>query len=418
MRRSFRALITVSLCLAISATATPAFAAAGHLDPSFSRDGVKVVDYSGSSENFYGTGVHGNAPIACGYSDGLATLTAFTAGGALDRSFSGDGKWRKDILGHGTSYLEACRSLPDGRIIAVGGAHAADGYDRMIVVVLHPNGTFDKQFSGDGVAVVAFNGIQRSDAYDLAIQQDGKIVVIGEGYDNSVSPATGFFEVARLNRGGSLDKTFSGDGRAKVDFGANDEGAWKVQLLHNGTIVLAGWVRNASDTEWNTALAELTPRGALVKTFSGDGMATLNILPGADDYALGLGVRSNDALVLGIYGSDGSVYKPRIAQVKPSGRLDGSFANGGVKAGFASGMSLQDLLLMGDKIVIAGAVGSTVTVMRLRSGGAADRTFGSHGVAALHGRSGYLFDIARDANGRIVGSGYTGSDGLVLRVLT
>src|SRR6476620_3462983 len=193
MRRSLRALIIAGICLAIAATATPAFAGPGDLDTSFSGDGARTVDYVGSSDLFYGVTVHGNAPTTCGVSSSQATLTAFTAGGAFNMHFSGDGKWRQDILGHGYSYLEACRFLPDGRLVAVGGAQGADGNDRMIVVVRRPNGKPARSFSSDGLAVIRFSGIANSATHDLAIQPNGKIVVAAAGYDGSVSPAKGFF---------------------------------------------------------------------------------------------------------------------------------------------------------------------------------------------------------------------------------
>src|SRR3954462_6192882 len=84
MRRSFRALITTGLCLAIAATTTAAFAGPGDLDKTFSGEGVKTVDYAGASDTLYGVALHRNAPTTCGASNQQATLTAFTAGGGLN----------------------------------------------------------------------------------------------------------------------------------------------------------------------------------------------------------------------------------------------------------------------------------------------------------------------------------------------
>jgi len=418
MRRSFHALIVAVLCVALAAVSVPAFAGSGDLDTSFSGDGVRTLDYAGASDTFYGIAVHRNAPTACGVSNSQATLSAFTAGGHLDASFSGDGMWRQNILGHGSSYFEACRFLPDGRLIAVGGASGADGNDRMIVVVRRPNGKADKHFSGDGLASFRFKGIANSDAYDIAIQPDGKIIVVGEGYDGTVSPSKGFFEVARLRPNGVLDKTFSGDGLVKMNYGPNDEGIWKVRLLHDGTIVLAGWIRNKANTEWNTAVAKLKPNGALDQSFSGDGMATYNFLKGQDDYALGLDVRSGGTIVLGVYRYDGS-YRAAVVQLKPNGKPDGSFGGGDGLKPVGNDVNPQDLMLVdGGKILIAGRTngGNTPLIMRLKPGGDPDGTFGTHGKAGLGALTGYLFDIALDAQGRIDGSGNSLSDGLVLRV--
>jgi uncharacterized delta-60 repeat protein len=421
MRRSFRASITVALCLAIAATATPAIAAPGDLDTTFSGDGVKTVDYGLGPDYFYGVAVDGNAPIACGNTSSRATLTAFKPRGGLDTTFSGDGMLRLDILGHGSSYFEACRTLPDGRVVAVGGAKGADGHDRMIVVVRRPNGKPDTNFSGDGLAVIRFSGIADSDAYDLAIQPDGKIVVAGEGFDNSFSPTKGFFEIARLRPNGALDKTFSGDGMAKVDFGPTDEGAWKVAIQHDGAITVAGWIRNKADTEWNTAVARLKASGAPDKTFSGDGRATFNLFKGNADYALGMDIRSGGAIVLGVYGNDGA-YKALVAQLTTHGKLNTSFGGGDGIDPIAVEVNLQDLMLVGGKILVAGRTNTNANpiIVRLKSSGSPDDTFGSNGVAALGSVSGWLYDITTDRQGRIVGSGQTGpsGDGLVLRVHT
>lgn len=418
MFRSFRALFVTGLCLALAAVTTAAFAGPGDLDKTFSGDGAKTVDYAGASDTLYGITPHKNAPTACGSSNQQATLTAFTPKGGLDKSFSGDGMWRQDILGHGNSYLEACRFLPDGRLVAVGGAYGADGHYRTIVVVRRPNGKPDTSFSGDGLAVYRFAGIDNSAAYDLAIQPDGKIVVAGEGYDSGVSPQKGFFEVARLRPNGALDKTFNGDGLAKVDFARYDEGAWKVKLLHDGTVVLAGWLQNKAGTEWNSAVAELKPNGALDRSFSGDGMAVLNFLKGADDYPLGLDVRPGGTIVLGLYRYNGS-YLAAVAQLRPNGAIDGSFGGGdGLKTGLGPDLDVQDLMLAGGKILLAGGSGSgsTLFVLRLTQSGNLDGTFGNHGQADLSAVSGYLFDIAIDAQGRVDGVGNSVSDGLVIRV--
>lgn len=417
MRRSFRALFVTGVCLALAAITTAAFAGPGDLDKTFSGDGVKTVDYSGASDTLYGVAIRRTAPTTCGASNQQATLTAFTAKGRLDKNFSGDGMWRQDILGHGNSFLEACRFLPDGRLVAVGGAYGADGHYRTIVTVRRPNGKPDKSFSGDGLAVFRFAGIDNSAGYDLAIQRDGKIIVAGEGYDSGVSPQAGFFEVARLRRNGALDKTFSGDGLAKVNFGPYDEGVWKVRLLHDGTVVVAGWMQNKSGTEWNSAVAELKANGALDRSFSGDGMATFNFLKGADDYPLGLDIGSGGAIVLGLYRYNGS-YLAAVAQLRKNGRIDGSFGGGdGLKTGLGSDLDVQDLLVADGNILLAGGTGSGSSpfVMRLTSRGNPDRTFGTHGQADLSAVPGYLFDIAVDKQGRIVGAGNSVSDGLVLR---
>jgi uncharacterized delta-60 repeat protein len=419
MKRFARLIVVLIACVVAAAAALPAAAAGpGDLDPSFSGDGVRTVDYAGAFDTFYGAAVHGSSPAACGTSDNQATITAFKPSGGLDTDFSGDGLWRQDILGNAYSYLEACRYLPDGRIVAAGAARTNSGDDRMIVVVRKPNGKPDTGFSHDGLTAFAFPHISNVYAYDLKVLPDGKFLVVGETYDSSTSPTKGWFAVARVRQNGSLDQSFSGDGRATVNFHKGDEGVWKVAVQSDGTIVLAGWVRNKADTEWNTGVAKLKPNGAPDTSFSGDGKKEYNFLKGSDDYALGLGLRSDGRILVGMYAYEGG-YRARIARLKPNGKPDTSFGGGdGLLTGFEPDFDLQDLALVGGKIVVAGRSGSDdLKLIRLRRGGTPDSTFGTGGAADLSGITGALFDIAIDAQGRIVGGGRTGSDGQVLRVL-
>ena len=81
-------------------------------------------------------------------------------------------------------------------LLATASAHAAPG-------------DLDPTFSGDGLQTTDFDG--GGGGADVAVQADGKIVVVGS--------AGGDFAVGRYNRDGSLDPTFSGDGKQTTDLG-------------------------------------------------------------------------------------------------------------------------------------------------------------------------------------------------------
>ncbi len=78
----------------------------------------------------------------------------------------------------------------------------------------------------------------RDEANGVALQGDGKIVAVGRG------GASGDFALARYNPNGSLDTSFSGDGRQTTDFGAATE-ASGVALQGDGKIVAVGRQRLA-----------------------------------------------------------------------------------------------------------------------------------------------------------------------------
>ena len=71
----------------------------------------------------------------------------------------------------------------------------------------------------------------------MALQGDGKIVVVGFTGDFGVGDND--FALARYNPNGSLDTSFSGDGRQTTDFGSLAE-ANGVALQGDGKIVAVG----------------------------------------------------------------------------------------------------------------------------------------------------------------------------------
>jgi len=92
-------------------------------------------------------------------------------------------------------------------------------------------GDLDLTSSGDGKQKTDFG---KSDfANGVALQADGKIVVVGNGdVDDD-------FALARYNPNGSLDPSFSGNGKQTTDFGGPDA-AHAVALQANGKIVAVG----------------------------------------------------------------------------------------------------------------------------------------------------------------------------------
>ena len=128
------------------------------------------------------------------------------AAGDLDTSFDGNGK--KAVTFGGTDTAQAVLVQPNGRILVAGGGSTAHSF---CVVRLRSNGALDTTFGNGGRKTVDFGGDDET-AFGAALQPDGKIVLAGDA-DLDVA-------VARLNANGSLDTTFSGDGKRKYKWGA------------------------------------------------------------------------------------------------------------------------------------------------------------------------------------------------------
>jgi uncharacterized delta-60 repeat protein len=422
--RSTRLAAALAALLVCFVFASPGSAAPapGSLDASFSGDGIaalNLVSGLGSNERFYGIGARNSTIFATGEADDRMTLVKLLPGGGVDPSFGGgDGIVRTDF-GHRT-YGEGIAFFPDGRIVVVGGADDAHEHSRLAVVVFRPSGRLDRRFSDDGkLALGPPEGLDEWFGYDAIVQPDGKILGIGESYSNTGANQPGNFDVARVKPNGALDTTFSGDGMASVNFLPGDDGAWEGQLMSDGKLVLAGWVWDNGADSWDTGLARLTPEGKLDPIFGGDGKLVLDLYKDQNDYALGLALRSTGAIVVGSYTYGTGVTQPRIAQVRKNGTLDSGFSGDGKAIGFAPGSYFDDLAIDDSgRIVGVGTEVPTGNMMsfRLTRSGNPDEHYGTNGVMST-GVNGTLYEMMLDGQDRSASVGDYGQDSAAFRLV-
>lgn len=310
------------------------------------------------------------------------------AAGDLDASFAGNGK--KRISFGGTDIARAVLVQPNGRIVVAGGGTATTGF---CVARLRANGNLDTTFGSGGKRVVRFGGDEEG-VFGATLQPDGKILLVGDS-DFRVA-------VARLNRNGSLDTTFSGDGRLVFSWGAISR-ATAVLALANGKILVAGF---SGPEGGNMQVARLTASGALDPTFGTAGKTAVDF--GGDDFAAAMARHANGRILLaGRSTTAGAV----VARLRSNGVIDPDFGGGDGRVVVGTG-SLSAVIVQPDrKILVAGNAGGSaqMTVTRLRTNGDPDTTFDGDGTASID--FGPLADAGNDAtlqtDGRIVVAGYT-----------
>lgn len=131
-------------------------------------------------------------------------------------------------------------------------------------------GELDPTFSGDGMQTTDFGsgfGSTPDQGSSVAVGPDGKTLVVGA----TSQPVTGNdFALARYNVDGTLDATFSGDGIQTTNFGTT-EAAFAVALAPGGKIVVAGYTHPSDGTPQDYAVARYNADGTLDTTFSDDG---------------------------------------------------------------------------------------------------------------------------------------------------
>lgn len=246
------------------------FDADGSLDAGFSEDGIQVTDFGGV-DGATGMALQPDGKIVvAGWSDGDFALARYDPDGSLDPTFAGDGTLITDVGGHDQAAAVAIQ--PDGRILAAG-ASATD----FALARLHPDGSLDTTFAGDGTQHTDFGRGESVRA--LAIQPDGRIVAAGFTNDADWTD----FALARYHLDGSLDLSFGAGGTQTTDIHYEDA-IHGVALQADGKIIAAG--RAAHDfmiARSDFGLARYSADGVLDSGFSGDGVVTTDFTLDRED---------------------------------------------------------------------------------------------------------------------------------------
>jgi uncharacterized delta-60 repeat protein len=182
------------LTLANSGSCLSRFLADGSVDPSFGlnghvQPGILAGTLSVLIDGKILIGGHGNYP---GLLPGFA-LERYLPDGSLDPSFGINGLAVKQINYDASIYGMAIGM--NGSIVAVGRSHPSPSSPhRWTVTRFLPNGAPDPVFGTEGSAFFAFDDM--TEAHDVRIQPDGKIVITGVG--DAVGNSPSYFVIARL----------------------------------------------------------------------------------------------------------------------------------------------------------------------------------------------------------------------------
>ncbi|MBC7775293.1 MAG: T9SS type A sorting domain-containing protein [Phycisphaerae bacterium] len=292
----------------------------------------------------YGT----NAQSANFYNDELLVLR-FNTDGTPDNTFATNGVKILD-LGYNERPV-GIRTTSDGKILVAGSTFYSTA-SQLLVYRLNSDGNVDNSFGTNGYITTFFASSIWSYCYAMELQADGKILLAGEaaGLGNK------YFGIIRLNANGSLDQTFSGDGKATNNISVKDDGAQAILLLPNGKILLGGYAVNA-ENKTEIALTQFNSNGSLDNTFgdAGDVIAQLG-----NDYStiadLSLTALGN-IIIAGTARRFPSHFDFFLAKYRPDGSLDESFGEQGITYtdydGHFDGICDAQILQDG-KILVAG----------------------------------------------------------------
>jgi uncharacterized delta-60 repeat protein len=309
----------------------------GTLDTAFGSGGVVVTRSAQSSFVADALGLQPDGKILIGgmtteLASGTleAALARYNSDGTPDSAFAAGGLVATRI-GAGGGQVNALVVQPDGMIVVAGTAFShASTDDEFLLARYTPDGVLDSTFGTSGITT-SHIGSGPSAASGLALQPDGRIIVVGTAFSNGATDDD--FAIARYTSSGQLDPDFGSGGSATTDFAspspaarASLDRATAVALQPDNRIVVAGFTRGDHQA---IALARYGRDGTLDSTFGRDGRAEV----AAEEpqvYSMVLG-QSGEIVVAGVSaGPNSSTADFTLIRLLGDGTPDQTFGSGGV----------------------------------------------------------------------------------------
>ena len=407
-RRSRRSLAFGVALVVLLGPVSSAAASAGSADQSFGSGGVAQTHVSQLDVGLDVLVQPDGKAVTVGFAESDGILLRHRVDGTLDPGFGAGGVVRTSP----PAFLQAGVLQPDGKMVVVGSNGALDD---LVVFRYLATGAPDPGFGGGGFVQTDLGGVDQ--AYAVALQPDGRIVVAGRTNDA--------LAVVRYRADGTLDPAFGTGGRTTTTFGPGSASeASSVGILSNGRIVVGGRTGPVATDDVSMLLARYTSGGALDTTFGSGG----RVSQASSRMAVvdALVVQPGDRVVVAGTAGDDVAQVPRLARYLADGSLDTTFGNGGSTSAPRGDSSTADDLAVdpSGRLLTVGSTSyasagsepgpfSFVTVSRFSANGVIESAFGCAGstqveLAAEVGGRGTGIAVAPD--GRIVLGGIASTD--------
>ncbi|HET9912172.1 MAG TPA: hypothetical protein VFQ13_09805 [Anaerolineales bacterium] len=412
-------IVFVLILIATLPVSASAQAAEGTLDPTFGANGVVTTDL-GNSDSVINIVLQpdGKIVMAANTGDpywGNPILIRYNVDGTLDTTFGTGG-----IV---TAALQGPVALQtDGKLIVGGNLNGGLGLARYT-----GNGALDTTFGTNGIAVAVENTDPNSNAAisfdDLAVQPDGKIVVVGT--EEFIGGHTVYYVIVRFNENGTQDEDF---GIVFDEFPDGMQSHLRAVALQSGArIIFTGRVHPYNtDTSIGIGRIPPGPYSRLDPTFGTDG-TVLTELPHFSHDRGSLAIQPDDKIVIAgtMHNYSDDTEDLAVVRHTSNGVLDTTLGgNGVVTTDLGQNESGNDLAIQKDgKIVVAGEShnqsegSSAFLLLRYNNDGSIDTTFGDAGkiISNFGGSSASATAVAIQPDGKIVIAGSKDGDILLAR---
>lgn len=381
-----RAISAASVTFALTATLSHAtIDQPGTLDPFWATGSPlgagKVMTPVGVDNDFaYAVALQPDGKVVlaggCVVSHVIFCALRYNANGTVDASF-GSGGSVVTAVGPDIASANAIALQPDGKLVLAGTCFNGTNFD-FCALRYNANGTLDASFGSSGTVVTPV-GANDDNAYALALQPDGKIVLAGACYNGTNND----FCALRYSANGTLDAGFGSSGKVITPVGTGADLAYAAALQPDGKVVLAGFCSNGANSD--VCAVRYNSNGTPDAGF-GSGGKVITALGGANDAATALAVQPDGKLVLAGYCSNGTNYDFCALRYNSNGALDTTFGSSGkvITAIGSNNDSTAALALQPDgKLLLAGyctnGAANDFCALRYHANGSLDTSLGSAG---------------------------------------
>jgi uncharacterized delta-60 repeat protein len=319
------------------------------------------------------------------------------------------------VLWDGGSGYDRGRDIAlqqDGKILVTG--YTTNGTDNDLMVIRYnKDGTLDGGFGTNG-AYIYDSGYGTDGGYAIAVQSDDKVLLAGESSNGS----DGDVLVLRLDPNGTLDPNFGSNGIYTYDGGNGYDSVLDILVQPDGRIVMCGSISNETDND--LMVMRLNTNSSPDTTFGPNGVA---IYDGRNGHDSGLRLTvQNDGKVL-VTGSsyNGLDYDIIVVRFNTNGTLDTTFGTGGVVlydgGDYDRGFGI-DTNSSGN-ILVTGVMTKPdpnitdydIPVICFDSNGILNTSFGNNGIVLYDsGFSEQCYDLIVQSDDTILVTGYSGRD--------
>lgn len=427
----------------------------GSLDADFGDGGVVRTDLGSADDSVGGVVVQaGGRIVLTGQTSRWRSATDFalagyTSGGLLDTEFGARGIIITDFTASGQESVSAVTRQPDGKLVVAGTTLGSPGLgnstNNFALARYNPDGSLDTRFGQNGRVITDLAQVRGGRAAGVAVQNDGKIIVVGTG-SRGLRPGTyPSIVLVRYQPDGRLDRSFGDGGKVFLDelvLGIKVADVTGLVIQSDGKIAVAFTAltfnsNNNYREEHEFAVLRFNRDGRLDVDFGYGGLAITDfasdpLIDGWDNFgseaaALDVALQSDGKIIVAgkVFNSFGFSYDFALARFNLDGSLDTGFDENGMvitDLWFITYPSPKDLpsslaVLPNGKILVAGTTGDDFSLIRYNPDGSRDQGFGESGVAITSPPAGIasVAAVSIQADSSIIVAGTSGDDLALLR---